>query len=92
MIQCIFKLFVLRFLKIPKQAFIQLFRCQCGFQIQEKLYFIVTFLSGNIFGIKAAGGQNQRTADTKVGKQHLSEAFVPGLLPTLHPDLHIFKR
>ena len=39
-----------------------------------------------------AGGQNQRPADTEMGKQHLSEAFVPGLLPTLHPDLHIFKR
>ena len=44
--------------------------------IQEKLYLIVTFSFRNIFGIKAAGGQNQRPADSIMCKQHFPEFFI----------------
>ena len=54
-VQRIFKLFVLCFLKIPKQTFVQLFRGQRRFQIQEKFYLIAAFTFRKIFRIKAAG-------------------------------------
>ena len=52
MVQRIFKLFVLCFLKIPKQTFVQLFRGQRRFQIQEKFYLIAAFTFRKIFRIK----------------------------------------
>ena len=82
--QCIFKLFLVIGIKFTQQALVQLFFGKGRLQINGKT--AVCSLP-----IKGAGRQNQRTADSEMGKQHLSKPFIDLALGQSHGQRDIFQ-